>query len=125
MTADAQKILIIEDQREFAELLQLRLDANGYAGEIALGGQQGLQKAAELQPDLILLDIMMPGMNGLEVLRQLQADELTRDIPVVMLTAKTDAKVVFEARRLGSKGFLAKPCQPADLLREVRQRIRR
>jgi adenylate cyclase len=125
MAPSAPTILIIEDQEDFAELLRLRVDANGYEAAVALSGAEGLEKAAEMVPSLILLDIMMPVMNGLEVLRRLKEDDKTRDIPVIVVTAKGDAKVVFEARRLGSKGFLVKPCQPADLLREIRQHIRR
>ncbi len=120
-----QSILIIDDEREFAELLKMRLEANGYVIELARHGDKGLERARELMPNLILLDIMMPGMDGIETLRRLQADKMTCGIPVIMLTAKSNAKVIYEAQALGARGFMVKPCCTADLLREVQRHIRR
>src|ERR1700720_4104873 len=92
------RVLVIEDERDLVDVLTYNLDREGYDSIVAHDGQEGLRKAQTLLPDLILLDIMLPGMSGLEVCRELKAGERTRDIPIVMLTAnaeETDQVFVF------------------------------
>src|SRR6476646_8169668 len=82
------RVLVIEDERGLTEVLSYNLQREGYETIVAHDGQEGLRKAQTLLPDLILLDLMLPVMNGLEVCQQLRGGESTRKIPIVMLTAK-------------------------------------
>src|SRR5437763_13363380 len=84
------RILIIEDERALTEVLAYNLHREGYETIVAHDGQEGLRKAQTLLPDLILLDLMLPVLSGLEECRELKAGERTRDIPIVMLTAKAE-----------------------------------
>jgi CheY-like chemotaxis protein len=119
----SKKILIVDDETEFAEMIQMRLEANGYAVECAADGPSAVQKAAA-HPDLILLDVMMPGMDGFEVLRQLRRDNGTRAIPVVMLTAKGEFKTITAAQQAGAQDYLIKPCETQELLKLIRRYIK-
>src|SRR6478735_504896 len=89
-TAGRLRILVIEDTRDLVEVLTVALQREGYEITVAYDGQEGLRKAQTLLPDLILLDLMLPVLSGLEVCRELKAGERTRDIPIVMLTAKAE-----------------------------------
>src|SRR5438309_650524 len=93
------RILIIEDERGLTEVLSYNLQREGYETIVAHDGQEGLRKAQTLLPDLILLDLMLPVLGGLEVCRELRAGERTRDIPIVMLTAKIDDPDLIETVR--------------------------
>src|SRR5438128_3940517 len=88
--AARSRVLIIEDERALCDVLVYNLQREGYETIVAHDGQEGLRKAQTLLPDLILLDLMLPVLSGLEVCRELKAGERTRDIPIVMLTAKTE-----------------------------------
>lgn len=85
---ERQKILCIEDEGDILDLLRIILERDGFECISALGGLEGLQKARSVQPDLILLDLMMPDMDGFAVLDELKADEALRDLPVIVITAK-------------------------------------
>jgi two-component system phosphate regulon response regulator PhoB len=82
------RVLIVEDERDLVELLTYNLQREGYDTIVAHDGQEGLRKAQTHLPDLILLDIMLPGMNGTEICRAIRAGERTRDIPIIILSAK-------------------------------------
>src|ERR1700731_4532653 len=84
------RVLIIEDERALTKVLAYNLESEGYEVILAHDGQEGLRKAQTLLPDLILLDLMLPGMSGLDICRELRAGERTREIPIVMLTAKAE-----------------------------------
>src|SRR5437016_11569769 len=84
------RVLVIEDERALCDVLVYNLQREGYETIVAHDGQEGLRKAQTLLPDLILLDLMLPGLGGLDVCRELRAGERTRDIPIVMLTAKAE-----------------------------------
>lgn len=115
-----QKILIVDDDIDSLKLIGLMLQRHGYEILAASAGVQALGKAASDQPDLIILDIMMPDMDGYEVCRRLRADQATRAIPIIMFTAKTlvDDKVAgFEA---GADDYLTKPTHPAELASRVK-----
>jgi CheY-like chemotaxis protein len=114
-------ILIVDDEVQFSEVLQMRLEANRYTVHTAASGEEGIQKAASLQPGLILLDVMMPGIDGYETLRRLRQDTKTRQIPVVMLTAKGESKSIFRAQELGASDYIIKPCPSEELLQMVRR----
>ena len=120
-----QTILIIEDERDLAELLAFNLEKEGYRTLIALDGIEGLETATRILPDLVLLDLMLPGMLGTEVCKRLKKSESTSDIPVIMLTAKgeeIDKVVGFE---VGSDDYVVKPFSTRELLLRVKAVLRR
>lgn len=121
----AEKILIIDDDLDTLRLVGLMLQKQGYNIMAASSGAQGLQMAFESPPDLVLLDVMMPGMDGYEVARQLRANGLTVNIPILMFTAKSqlDDKVTgFEA---GADDYLTKPTHPSELQAHVKALLAR
>lgn len=121
----AEKILIVDDDVDSLKLIGLMLQRNGYEVAAANTGGQALAKAENERPNLIILDVMMPDMNGLEVCRRLRSNPLTADIPIIMFTAKTliDDKVKgFEA---GADDYLTKPTHPAELATRVRAMLAR
>ncbi len=121
----AEKILIVDDDRDTLRLVGLLLQRKGYEIIAAERGSQGLEKAFQETPDLILLDVMMPDMDGFEVLRQVRGNPSTSGIPVIMFTAKTqvDDKVAgFEA---GADDYLTKPTHPSELTARVKALLAR
>jgi len=120
-----QAILIIEDERDLADLLAFNLEKEGYRTVIAPDGIDGLQAAARILPDLVLLDLMLPGMLGTEVCKRLKKSEQTSRIPVIMLTAKgeeIDKVVGFE---VGAEDYVVKPFSTRELLLRVKAVLRR
>jgi CheY-like chemotaxis protein len=120
MTDEKRSILCIEDEREMIELFKIILGRQGFRVSGALGGEEGLQRAAELKPDLILLDLMMPGMDGWEVIQKLQADNELNSIPVVVVTAKSqniDRVLAMHVARV--EGYITKPFGPKELIEGV------
>ena len=114
-------ILMIDDDAEFAGLASLHFTGLGYQVTLAPNGKDGLLKAAALKPDIIFLDIMMPDMNGIEVLRELQAGDETSDIPVLIMSGKYFDKGmndIFTQER-NFRGFLGKPVSLAQLQQKV------
>jgi|SRR3989338_292889 len=119
------KILVIEDDRDIAELVAYNLSQEKYSVEVSRNGAEGLAKARRLLPDLIVLDLMLPDMNGLDICRNLKADAKTKGIPVLMLTAKgeeMDRVVGFE---VGADDYLTKPFSPRELVLRVRAILKR
>ena len=116
----AEKILIIDDDIDTLKLVGLMLERQGYSIAVASNGSLGLTRAASEKPDLILLDVMMPDMDGYEVTRRLRSDPALAHIPIIMFTAKTmvDDKVAgFES---GVDDYLTKPAHPAELTAHVK-----
>ena len=110
-------ILMIDDDKDFSGLVRAHFSALGYAVELTEDGAAGLARAAAVRPDVIFLDIMIPGMNGIEVLRELQAGDETSDIPVLIVSGKyfdQGMNDLFSQER-NFKGFLAKPVALAAL----------
>ena len=121
----AEKILIIDDDTDTLRLVGLMLQHQGYAISTASNGQEGIAKAGQEQPDVILLDVMMPEMDGFEVTRRLRADPLTRTTPILMFTARSLLNDRVAAFELGVDDYLTKPTNPADLQAHVRQLLER
>jgi CheY-like chemotaxis protein len=115
-----KKILVIDDEPAVHRLLQIILEEEGF-DIVGMDGHEGSGSAvSKNKPDLIILDIRMPEVNGLEILRMLKSDEDTRNIPVIILTASNRHDDQEKARRLGAERYLTKPFQPAELLKAVR-----
>ena len=117
-----EQVLIIEDEENIARVLQLELEFEGYGVEIAYTGTDGLIKYREKTWDLILLDLMLPGLNGLDVLRRIRATE--SDTPVILLTAKSDLEDKVTGLDLGANDYVTKPFEIEELLARVRSSIR-
>lgn len=116
----AKRILVIDDEAAILEVIQGCLeDLGGMKVLLAESGMKGLQMAQAELPDGILLDISMPGMDGLEVLRQLQDNAVTRSIPVVLLTAKVQPKDPAAFAQMGVAGVIVKPFEPIGLADQV------
>jgi len=118
------KILVVDDTVANVELLEAYLNAAGYDVIKAFDGQEGLDKVYETVPDLILLDIMMPRLDGYEVCRQIKGDEKTRFIPVVMITALTEMEAKIKGLDVGADDFLSKPFNRLELMARVRSLLR-
>lgn len=117
-----EQILIIEDEENIARVLQLELEFEGYTVEIAYTGTDGLIKYREKAWNLILLDLMLPGLKGLDVLRRIRATE--SDTPVILLTAKSDIEDKVTGLDLGANDYVTKPFEIEELLARVRSAIR-
>jgi len=113
------KVLIVEDSPNDLNFLGKILTEENYKIYLATNGEEALQRAFKVVPDLILLDVMMPGMNGFEVCEQLKKDPVTMEIPVVFLTGKTDADSIIKAFEVGGADYLTKPFNSAELLARV------
>ena len=117
-------ILIVDDNPTNVDILQARLAANNYETITAADGEEGLAKAREAKPDLILLDIMMPKMDGLEVCRHLRADTSLPFMPIILITAKADSKDVVAGLEAGGDEYLTKPVDHAALVARVKSMLR-
>lgn len=113
---DALKVLLIEDEKEVAELYRLKLSLDGYDVLVATEGESGLKKAIEEKPDLIFLDIKMPGMDGFEVLRHLRKNDITKLTPIVILSNFDEQEMIEKGLALGANEYLIKSqFSPGDL----------
>ncbi len=117
-------ILIVEDNPASLEIMQVRLEANNYQVITAVDGLEGLTKAESLLPDLILLDLMMPKMDGLEVCRRIKANKDLPFIPVIMVTAKADSKDIITGLEAGGDEYLTKPVDHGSLVARVKSMLR-
>jgi two-component system alkaline phosphatase synthesis response regulator PhoP/two-component system response regulator VicR len=117
----AKKILACDDERHIVRLIQVNLERSGYQVVTAFDGAEALKKVEAERPDLIVLDVMMPKMDGFEVLKRLQANPETREIPVIMLTAKAQDVDVFRGWSSGVSAYLTKPFNPLELLTFVKR----
>lgn len=117
------KILIIEDEEDLVKGLKINLVDEGYEVDYALNGKVGLEKALKEKPDLILLDIMLPGMNGLEICKELRANKM--DIPILMLTAKGEEIDKVVGLEMGADDYISKPFSIRELMARVKAHLRR
>ncbi|MHB8837138.1 MAG: response regulator transcription factor [Candidatus Methylomirabilia bacterium] len=120
-----EKILVVEDEEDILELISYNLNREGYRVSTATTGEEGLRLAMRDKPDLIVLDLMLPGIDGIEVCRRLKADPQIRYIPVVMVTAKGEEADVVTGLELGADDYLTKPFSPKVLVARLRAVIRR
>lgn len=115
----AKKILTVDDDKEWAFLIKLRLEMAGFNVEQAYDGKQALEKIGSNRPDLILLDITMPVMDGWEVCRALRERTETKDLPIVILSSYTQPDDVQQGKQFQVKRYLIKPCSPETVLQNV------
>ncbi len=120
----AARILIVYDERHNRQLLEIMLAPDGYLLLTAASGEEALASVAEQPPDLILLDIMMPSMDGYEVVRRIKADLVTKNIPVIMVTALDDRNARMRGLNAGAEDFLTKPVDRAELCVRVKNLLR-
>lgn len=120
-----RRVLIVEDEPENRLLLNMILDVEGYEVIETEDGPSALAAAAAQAPDLILLDVMMPGMNGFAVFERLRADPGMRRIPVIMLTALAQRTDVERAVEMGVEGYVTKPFEPAELLQAMEKALQK
>ncbi|MEG2139220.1 MAG: response regulator transcription factor [Bilophila sp.] len=125
MIADAATILVVEDEQDIRELLVYNLEREGYTTLQAKDGKEGLERARSRKPDLILLDLMLPKMDGLAVCRELERDTETVHIPVIMLTARGEDVDRILGFELGADDYVVKPFNVRELLLRIRAILRR
>jgi adenylate cyclase len=118
------RILVVDDNTTNLELLRVRLSTLGYEVFTAMDGEAGLAHARELEPDLVLLDVMMPKLDGISVLKQLKQDVALRFVPVILVTAKSDTRDVVNGLEAGGDDYLTKPFEHAALVARVRSLLR-
>lgn len=116
------KILLVEDEELLCKMYRRKLELGNLEVEIAADGEEGLAKAREFKPDLILLDIVMPKLNGIQVLKKIKADPVINWIPVVMLTNLATGAAIQECLEAGSQGYIIKSdSTPSRLLQEIKK----
>ena len=118
-----KKILLAEDEPHIARLVVFKLEREGYEVTWAKDGGEALESIKKNRPDLVLLDVMMPVMNGFDVLKKIKEDEHYWKIPVIMLTAKGQIRDVEKGFDLGSDDYIVKPFRPAELVARVRRKL--
>lgn len=117
-------ILVVEDELDIQELIRYNLDREGYTVYTAPDGESGLRLALQQKPDLIILDIMLPGINGLDVCKQLRRDPHTENTPIIMVTAKGEDSDVVTGLELGANDYVTKPFSPRVLVARIRAALR-
>jgi len=120
-----ERILVVEDDDDILQLLKYNLAKDGYRVTGAVSGEEALKAVKLSVPDLILLDLMLPGIDGLEVCRALKRDGRTGDIPIIMLTAKGEEADIVTGLELGADDYVTKPFSPRVVLARVRTVLRR
>ena len=118
-------VLIVEDEPEIAELIEFHLGREGLRSEIVHSGRTALEKASANPPDLVMLDLMLPDLDGFEICRRLKSDPDTRHVPVIMVTAKSDDTDVITGIELGADDYVVKPFSPKVLVARVKNALRR
>lgn len=120
-----EQILLVEDEENIQELVKYNLAKEGFQVHCVGSGEDALRKAAAKTPDLVILDLMLPGIDGLEVCKQLKSETKTRQVPIMMLTAKGEEADVVTGLELGADDYVTKPFSPRVLLARVRNLLRR
>lgn len=115
------KVLVCDDERHIVRLIQVNLERQGYNVVTAFDGKEGLEKIQSEKPNVVVLDVMMPYMDGFEVLKRIRREPETEALPVIMLTAKAQDKDVFEGYHYGADMYLTKPFNPMELVAFVKR----
>ena len=120
-----ENILIVDDEEDVLELVRYNLEKEGYAVQTAACGEDALKKTAAKLPDMIILDLMLPGIDGLTICKKLKADGRTQNIPVIMLTAKSEDSDVVTGLEIGADDYITKPFSPKVLIARIRRLLHR
>jgi len=120
-----ESILVVDDEEDIRELIHYNLSKDGYRVTCAASGEEGLSLVQSLKPDLIILDLMLPGMDGLEVCRKLKGDPALKSIPIVMVSARGEEPDVVSGLELGADDYISKPFSPRVLLARIKSVLRR
>lgn len=120
-----EKILVVDDEEDILELVRYNLFKNGYLVTCVSSGEQAMAKLRDETPNIILLDLMLPGMDGLDVCRNLRTNPATMNIPIIMITAKGEDADIVTGLELGADDYLTKPFSPRVLLARIRAILRR
>ena len=118
-------ILVVEDEEDLREIIIYNLEREGYKNIGVESGEQGLEQAIKLKPDLMILDLMLPGMNGMDVCRHIKQDPTTQSIPIIIVSAKGEEADIVSGLELGADDYLTKPFSPRILLARARALLRR
>lgn len=121
---DKKRILVVDDEKDLVEMLTIRLEANDYEVFVAYDGQEGLDKARALKPDLIILDLMLPKLDGYKVCRMLKFDEKYKQIPIILFSARAQESDVRLGKEVGADDYLTKPFEPEILLAKIKELIK-
>lgn len=121
----SETILIVDDEEDIIELIKYNLKSEGYTILTAMTGEQAIKIARKFRPDLLVLDLMLPGIDGLEVTRHLKKEVATMDIPIVMVTAKGEESDIVAGLELGANDYISKPFSPRELTARIRAILRR
>jgi two-component system alkaline phosphatase synthesis response regulator PhoP len=125
MIKKGQKILIVDDEQDILELIRHTLNKEGFEVHVAVNGQQAIEKTKKLLPDLILMDVMMPVMDGMEACRLIKDDASIKDIPIVFLTARSEEFAELAGFEAGADDYIAKPIRSRVLLSRIKAILRR
>ena len=117
--SEAKKILIVDDEQDIVETLKFMLEAHGYECFCAYDGENGLNKAKEIIPDLMILDVMMPKINGYKISRLLKYDTKYKDIPIIMVTARSQEDDKLIGQETGVNEYITKPFELDDVISRV------
>lgn len=121
MTEKISRVLLIEDDPDMIEAMRIRLEANNYAVVVARDGLEGLDKARTEKPDLIILDIMLPKMDGFKVCRMLKFDEKFKNIIIIILSAKVQKSDIERGKEVGADAYITKPFKAEELLAKIKE----
>lgn len=121
---DKKRILIVDDEEDILKVLRFRLEANNYEVLSASDGQEGLNKARSEKPDLIILDLMLPKLDGYKVCRMLKFDESYKAIPIIMFTARAQKSDEELGMEMGADAYIPKPFEPAILLGKMKELLK-
>ncbi|MBU2044003.1 MAG: response regulator [Candidatus Omnitrophica bacterium] len=116
-----KRILVVDDEQALVELVKMRLEANGYEVLSAFDGQEALDKARKEKPDLIILDLMLPKIDGYKVCRMLKFDEKYKKIPIILFTARAQESDKKMGQDVGADSYIVKPFEPKALLAKIKE----
>lgn len=125
MSMAKETVLVVDDERDILELIRYNLEKEGYRVTTVTSGEEALTIASNEQPSIVLLDLMLPGLDGLQVCRRMKQDDATRSIPIVMLTAKTEDSDIVSGLEIGADDYITKPFSPRVLVARIRAVLRR
>ena len=115
-----KKILVVDDEAQLVDMVKIRLEANNYLVLTAFDGQEGLEKAYKDNPDLIILDLMLPQMDGYKVCALLKADTRYNKIPIIMFTARAQGSDIKMGEKVGAEAYITKPFEPEELIAKIK-----